>query len=80
MIDTKAVRSLLTSTETFVDGAEVELGKALRQCADEIDALKRAIEQCIAMANGRETEWGERAESAFEFLHEAIDRARKGTT
>lgn len=34
---------------------------------------KDAIQNCIDMAGGRESEWGERAESAFAFLYNAID-------
>ena len=33
---------------------------------------KDAIQNCINMANGRESEWGQRAESAFAFLYNAI--------
>ena len=34
---------------------------------------KDAIQNCIGFANGRESEWGERAESAFEFLYAALE-------
>jgi hypothetical protein len=34
---------------------------------------KDAIQNCIDMAGGRESEWGPRAESAFAFLYIAID-------
>lgn len=32
-----------------------------------------AIKNCIDYANNRETEWGSRAESAFQFLYDALD-------
>lgn len=32
-----------------------------------------AIQNCIDYANKRETEWGNRAESAFQFLYDALD-------
>jgi hypothetical protein len=32
-----------------------------------------AINNCIDYANNRETEWGSRAESAFEFLYDALN-------
>ena len=31
-----------------------------------------AIKECIGYANNRETEWGSRAESAFQFLYDAL--------
>lgn len=39
-----------------------------------VQALKCriAIKNCIDHANGRETEWGSRAESAFQFLRDAL--------
>lgn len=35
---------------------------------------KVAIRNCLAWANGRESEWGERAESAFQFLYDALEQ------
>lgn len=32
-----------------------------------------AIKNCIDYANNRESEWGSRAESAFQFLYDALD-------
>lgn len=32
-----------------------------------------AIERCIEWANNRETEWGDRAINAFQFLYNALD-------
>ena len=32
-----------------------------------------AIKNCIDYANGRKAEWGSRAETAFQFLHDALD-------
>ncbi len=37
-----------------------------------------AVRACVEMSNGRETEWGERAEWAFEFLYAAIAKAEGG--
>jgi hypothetical protein len=39
----------------------------------EIERLRKAIRDCLECANGRETEWGERAEKAFSFLHDAME-------
>lgn len=36
----------------------------------EIDEAMSAVNACLTMANGRETEWGERAVSALGFLRE----------
>jgi len=40
------------------------------------DALVEAITNAINWANGRESEWGERAETAFGFLHAALAAAK----
>jgi len=36
-----------------------------------------AVLNCVAMSNGREDEWGSRAEWAFGFLHAAIAKAEE---
>ena len=36
-------------------------------------SYRKAIIDCINCANGREHEWGQRAETAFQFLYAAID-------
>ncbi len=38
----------------------------------ERDMYREAILNCLDWSNGREYEWGERAENAFAFLHNAI--------
>ena len=35
----------------------------------ERDAAVGAINDCVNWSNGRESEWGDRAENAFDFLH-----------
>lgn len=40
----------------------------------ERDDLKSAIQNCLNCANGRQSEWGDRAIDAFEFLDAAIAR------
>jgi hypothetical protein len=39
---------------------------------DEVRRLRTAIQGAIDHANGRESEWGERAQGAFEYLHNAL--------
>jgi hypothetical protein len=41
------------------------------------DHWEQAVRRCVEWSNGREYEWGSRAENAFAFLHAAIDAARK---
>jgi hypothetical protein len=43
----------------------------------ENEAWETAVRNCIAMSNGRESEWGDRAEWAFEFLYAAIAKAEE---
>lgn len=38
----------------------------------EVARLRAAIQNCVNWSNGREYEWGERAEKAFDFLHAAL--------
>ena len=35
----------------------------------DLAAAVAAINDCVNLANGRESEWGDRAENAFNFLH-----------
>lgn len=44
----------------------------LQNQAKELEALRKAIKDCLNYANGRQTEWGSRAEHAFEFLDNAL--------
>lgn len=53
-----------------------EIHSCHNACARPICTLRRerdeaiaAITDCVDWANGREDEWGDRAESAFNFLH-----------
>jgi hypothetical protein len=47
----------------------------LRRQHAEIERLETAIRNCLETSNGRETEWGDRAEWAFGFLYNAIAKA-----
>ena len=38
------------------------------------DFYKTAIEDCLAWANGHQYEWGDRAENAFQFLENAMNK------
>jgi len=38
------------------------------------DFYKSAIENCLAWANGRQYEWGDRAVNAFQFLENAMNK------
>lgn len=42
------------------------------QLRKERDDFEMAIKSCLGTANGRESEWGSRAKSAFEPLYKAI--------
>ena len=57
-----------SSMDKQIEGAASE-NEALRQ---EVARLKEAINNCLDWANGRQSEWGDRAETAFEFLERAI--------
>ena len=46
----------------------------LRCSLREVGRLRTAIQNCLDWANGRETEWGERAENAFQFLYDAVEQ------
>jgi len=48
----------------------IEVDKAL---VEEIARLRCAIQTAIDYANGRESEWGERAEGAFAVLYSALE-------
>jgi hypothetical protein len=45
----------------------------------ERDMYREAILNCLDWSNGRECEWGERAENAFAFLHNAIYKEHENT-
>lgn len=56
-------------------GRAYETGIIAPTMVDEyVKALKcrQAIRDCINYANNRESEWGSRAEKAFQFLYDAI--------
>ena len=62
-------------------GRAVETGLIAQVMVDDfVQAIqcRLAIARCIDYANNRETEWGSRAEAAFQFLHDAVD-AQKNT-
>jgi hypothetical protein len=69
----------LREAERYTQGARVATQVAaadeLRRQHAEIERLETAIRNCLAMSNGRESEWGDRAEWAFGFLHAAIAKA-----
>lgn len=51
---------------------------ALRARVAELDKARweSAVRNAVKWSNGREYEWGDRAENAFAFLHAAIDAAK----
>jgi len=62
------------STETMdiyklSDSLETELADAIR----ERDHYKEAIQNCLGWANGRQSEWGDRASNAFRFIEDAME-------
>jgi len=46
----------------------------------EKERWETAVRNCVAMSNGRESEWGNRAEWAFEFLYAAINKTEEDKT
>ena len=67
-------------------GELLEAADELRRQHAEIERLRiekarweTAVLNCVAMSNGREDEWGSRAEWAFGFLHAAIAKAEEVT-
>lgn len=44
----------------------------VEEIAAERDRYLQAINECLNWANGRQSEWGDRAENAFAFLEKAI--------
>jgi len=92
MIDTKAVRALADDVEKH--WAINRAYETLRQCADEIDAMKEDAERYRWLRNDSiNASWKTPTVTAYcpdginvdnvldgERLDDAIDRARKGTT
>jgi len=50
----------------------MELEARVRELEAENARLLNAIRDCVDWSNGREYEWGDRAENAFGFLHRAL--------
>jgi len=50
-----------------------EPSKLELQLFERYEQLKDAVKQAIDYANGRESEWGERAEHCFDILRKAIE-------
>jgi hypothetical protein len=61
---------IFSDTPAFI---ERPLPLYLRPPQNSESKYKDAIQNCIDMAGGRESEWGPIAESAFAFLYNAID-------
>lgn len=62
-----------TTPKEYIEALQRE-NAALRE---EKNHWENAVRSCVEWSNGRESEWGERAEHAFKFLHYAINAARK---
>jgi hypothetical protein len=58
----------------------IELAHAVRLLKAERDAAVSAIQNCVVWANGREDEWGSRAENSFNFLHRFLEAHPLPTT
>ena len=52
--------------------SRAEIADLMEKQHQEIDRLRRAIQNCVEWSNGRECEWGDRAENAFGFLYSAL--------
>lgn len=68
-----------TMDELVTDANAITLAQSLQRKCAELDQLlaekarlETAIRNCLNWSNGREYEWGERAENAFKFLHDAV--------
>ncbi len=46
--------------------------------ADKLRSARTAINACVDYSNGRACEWGERAQSCFQFLHDYLDSQAPG--
>jgi len=49
--------------------ASCDVLRVIIQLQEDLHKAEDAIKNCIDWANGRESEWGDRAENSFEFLH-----------
>lgn len=61
------------------DADLTDMGRPLKlqykeNAVDETSRLRSVIQEAIDCANNRESEWGERAEMAFEILYRALSR------
>jgi len=61
---------ILRRKENLIAFAQAIIDAERENCESK---YKDAIQNCIGFANGRESEWGERAESAFDFLYAALE-------
>ena len=52
-----------------------EAADLIEKLQSERDSAVAAINDCVTWANGREDEWGDRAETAFNFLHRFLANA-----
>lgn len=68
--------AMKTHAELYQRASQAEA--ALAKANAEKEAMRAAIENCVAYANGRETEWGNRAEAAFAYLYRALEAAKAG--
>lgn len=73
-LEDKELESIYYPIRDFCNELAVP-GKAVDSKARQrVQELKYAISTCIEHANGRESEWGERAETCFEILRKAVQK------
>ena len=67
--------SLTPETDEFYKGEKISDDQIFAQKLErERNHYKAAIENCLNWANGRQYEWGDRAENAFAFLEAAMEQ------
>lgn len=73
--------AVIVEQKAKIDRLQMELdgmcnAEELRQAREERDRLREAIQNAVDWSNGREYEWGDRAENSFAFLHKALEESK----
>jgi hypothetical protein len=76
MSDTPETDSLLEGEGTQCSVNIVKLLNLCRKFERERNEAVAAINDCVNWANGKEDEWGTRAENSFNFLHRFLAKCK----
>ena len=71
--DIERLRETLPEWHNAMPLHVIRIAEHMLRLHDENQQLTAAIRKAISHANGRQCEWGERAEVAFDFLFRAVD-------